>query len=84
VELVAPKVIVSLGGPATKTVFATETGILKMRGKWGEVSVGNHKAMGLATLHPAYLLRTPAAKQQAWRDMLALRQKAQELGITLA
>lgn len=83
VELVAPKIVVSLGGPATKTVFSTDLGILKMRGKWGEVSIGNHRATGLATLHPAYLLRTPAAKQQAWRDMLSLRQKAEEMGISL-
>ncbi len=27
----------------------------------------------MATLHPAYLLRTPAAKRQAWRDLLAVR-----------
>jgi DNA polymerase len=81
VELVAPKIILSLGGPATKTVFNTDTGILKMRGKWGEVMLGNHKAMGLATLHPAYLLRTPSAKQQAWWDMLALQARAEEMGI---
>ena len=28
----------------------------------------------LATLHPAYLLRTPASKALAWRDMLSLKQ----------
>ncbi|GLQ54891.1 uracil-DNA glycosylase [Devosia nitrariae] len=81
VELVAPKVIVSLGGPATKTVFGTDVGILKMRGKWGDVTLGGHKAMGLATLHPAYLLRTPSAKQQAWRDLLSLQARVEEMGI---
>jgi len=81
VELVAPRIILSLGGPATKTVFNTDIGILKMRGKWAEVTLGNHKAMGLATLHPAYLLRTPSAKQQAWRDLLTLQARMEEMGI---
>jgi uracil-DNA glycosylase len=33
-------------------------------------------------LHPAYLLRNPIAKREAWRDMLALRQRIDEVGIT--
>jgi DNA polymerase len=81
VELVAPKVIVSLGGPATQTVFDTTTGILRMRGKWADVTLGAHSALGLATLHPAYLLRSPAAKAHAWRDLLSLRVRLDELGI---
>jgi DNA polymerase len=27
----------------------------------------------MATLHPAYLLRSPLAKRLAWRDFLAIR-----------
>jgi uracil-DNA glycosylase family 4 len=70
VELVAPKLIVTIGGLATRQVFDTKQGILKMRGKVGEVSVGAHTAPAIAMLHPAYLLRNPAAKALAWRDML--------------
>jgi uracil-DNA glycosylase family 4 len=81
VELVAPKVIMTLGGPAMQTVFSTTVGILKMRGRWSEVTVGNQTVMAMPTLHPAYLLRNPAAKQQAWRDMLSLRMKLDELGL---
>ncbi|KKB83963.1 DNA polymerase [Devosia limi DSM 17137] len=81
VELVAPRLIVTLGGPAMQTVFSTTSGILKMRGKWSEVVVGNHGVQAMPTLHPAYLLRAPAAKQQAWRDLLSLRLKMDELGI---
>jgi uracil-DNA glycosylase len=81
VELVAPKVILTLGGPAMQTVFNTSIGILKMRGRWSELSVGNHHVEAMPTLHPAYLLRNPAAKQQAWRDMLSLRVKLDALGI---
>jgi len=45
-----------------------------MRGEWKDLTVGNHKVRALATLHPAYLLRQPATKQMAWRDMLSLKQ----------
>ena len=81
VELVAPRVILTLGGPAMQTVFNTSIGILKMRGRWSELAVGNHQVEAMPTLHPAYLLRNPAAKQQAWRDMLSLKQKIDALGI---
>lgn len=83
VELVAPRIIVTLGGPAAQSIFATKTGILKLRGKWGQVTVGRHPAEALPTLHPAYLLRSPAAKQQAWRDLLSLRLKIDALGIAV-
>lgn len=81
VELVAPRVIMTLGGPAMQTVFSTSAGIIKMRGRWSSVSIGQHQVDAMPTLHPAYLLRNPAAKQQAWRDLLSLRLKLDELGI---
>lgn len=81
VELVAPRIVMTLGGPAMQTVFGTKSGIIKMRGKWSEVSIGNHKAEALPTLHPAYLLRNPPAKQQAWLDLLSLKTKMEKMGI---
>ena len=81
VELVAPKLVMTLGGPALQTVFQTSNGIIKMRGKWSEVSIGNHKVDAMPTLHPAYLLRNPPAKQQAWRDLLSLKLKMIGMGI---
>lgn len=81
VELVAPQLVMTLGGPAMQTVFQTTAGIIKMRGKWQSVHIGEHAADAMATLHPAYLLRNPAAKQQAWKDMLSLKLKMEELGL---
>ncbi len=74
VELVAPKFLVTLGNVPTKSLFQTGNGITRMRGQWKELEVGSHRVRSLATLHPAYLLRTPASKALAWRDMLSLRQ----------
>lgn len=82
VELVAPKVVMTLGGPAMQTVFSTTNGIIKMRGKWSAVTIGNHQVEAMPTLHPAYLLRNPAAKQQAWKDLLSLKLKIEERGIS--
>lgn len=73
VELVQPEIILLLGGAAAKTVLDTADGIMRLRGKWREVTVGSVKLQALATLHPAYLLRTPAAKRMAWRDLLTLK-----------
>jgi len=74
VELVAPKFLVTLGNVPTKSLFQTQNGITRMRGQWRDLTINSHQARALATLHPAYLLRTPASKALAWRDMLSLKQ----------
>lgn len=72
-ELVEPDVVLLLGGAAAKQVLDTTDGIMRIRGKWREIQVGPRPVKTMATLHPAYLLRTPAAKRQAWRDLLAVQ-----------
>lgn len=74
VELVAPSVIMLLGGPAMKHIVDLQDGIMRVRGKWRQVAIGSHKAQAMPTLHPAYLLRTPAAKRLAWRDLLLVKE----------
>lgn len=73
IELVAPDILVLLGGAAAKHVLDVTDGIMRLRGKWRNVAIGTVTAKSMATLHPAYLLRTPAAKRQAWRDLLAIK-----------
>lgn len=73
-ELVAPEILVLLGGAAAKQVLATDDGIMKLRGKWRTVPNAGREIKTMATLHPAFLLRTPAAKRQAWRDLLLVKQ----------
>ncbi len=81
VELVAPRLVMTLGGPAMQTVFKSTNGIIKMRGKWQNITIGSHAVDALPTLHPAYLLRNPPAKQQAWRDLLSMKAKVDALGL---
>ncbi|MDQ8699387.1 uracil-DNA glycosylase [Hyphomicrobium sp. LHD-15] len=71
-ELVEPDVVLLLGGAAAKQVLDVAEGIMRIRGKWREIKSGQRTVKTMATLHPAYLLRTPAAKRHAWRDLLAV------------
>jgi DNA polymerase len=74
IELQQPDMIVCLGATPAQRLTGKTDGILKLRGKWLETAVGERRIRLLPTLHPAYLLRQPAQKRLAWRDMLLLRQ----------
>ncbi|GJE36375.1 DNA polymerase [Methylobacterium persicinum] len=73
IELVDPELIVCLGAPATQTLTGTKDGILKTRGRFFPYPLPGREARLLATLHPAFLLRQPLQKRQAWRDFQAAR-----------
>jgi DNA polymerase len=80
IELVAPEMLVLLGGAAAKHVLGVADGILRIRGKWRDADLGGRTIPAMATLHPAYLLRTPAAKRLAWRDLIAIRKRLGQPG----
>ncbi|HKD46168.1 MAG TPA: uracil-DNA glycosylase [Rhizomicrobium sp.] len=80
IELIYPKIIVLLGAVAARHVMGITDGIMKARGRWMEYRVGEQMVPVLATLHPAYLLRQPAHKKLAWRDLQAVARKLEELG----
>lgn len=73
IQLVAPKVVLLLGGTAAKFMLDVPDGILKLRGKWRELEVSGTKIRTIATLPPSYLLKTPAAKRQAWADLQLIK-----------
>nr|WP_232480494.1 uracil-DNA glycosylase [Roseomonas sp. KE2513] len=73
-SLVRPRHIVLLGGTAAKALLRRNEGITRLRGRWHSLDVpGLGPVPALATLHPAYLLRQPAAKRDAWTDLRLLR-----------
>ncbi len=83
IELVRPKILVCLGSPSAKAILGSAEGILRIRGKWQSYSFDlapDATIPAIAMLHPAYLLRQPAQKKLAWRDLLALKTKLAELG----
>ncbi|ARJ66335.1 uracil-DNA glycosylase [Magnetospirillum sp. ME-1] len=77
IELVDPQVLILLGGASASAVLAKADGINRLRGRWFEFnSPGLPRPVpALATFHPAYLLRTPEAKRDAWRDLLMIRRR---------
>ncbi|MEL0003618.1 MAG: uracil-DNA glycosylase, partial [Rhodospirillales bacterium] len=82
IELVAPKVVVPLGGPATQSLLNEAAGITRLRGRWIDFQTRN-EAGGLSipalpTFHPAFLLRQPAQKKQVWQDLRAIRARLRE------
>ena len=83
IELVAPAVLVPVGGPATEALLHRRDGITKLHGRWFDYqSPGLEQPIPTFPIfHPAFLLRSPAQKRAAWRDLLTLRQKLGSLGI---
>ena len=81
VELVNPKLLVTLGNVPTQALFETAQGITRMRGNWKTLRLNSWSGPVLPTLHPAFLLRTPGAKAQAWKDMLSLKQAMMRDGV---
>jgi uracil-DNA glycosylase len=71
-DLVDPKVIVALGGTAVEGLLGTTVGITRLRGTWklyrGRIPV-------MPTYHPAYLLRSPDKKREAWADLQAVMRR---------
>lgn len=74
IDLVNPDVIVLMGNTPLRALLAT-TGILRLRGDWADLS----GKPALLMVHPAHLLRTPAAKREAWADLLALQARLRHL-----
>ena len=75
IELAKPDLMMLIGGSSAKTLLQTKNGIMSLRGKWANVAVGDRQIPTMPTLHPAYLLRTPAHKRLAWQDLLAVKSR---------
>ncbi|MDQ7246926.1 uracil-DNA glycosylase [Dongia sedimenti] len=82
IELVRPKVLVLVGGSSAQMLLGTTEGITRLRGKWFDYrSDGLDQPIpALPIFHPAYLLRQPELKREAWRDLVKLRVRLDALG----
>lgn len=74
VELIAPQLIVLMGNISCDAVLGRR-GITRLRGQWQEA----FDTPVLPMFHPAYLLRQPHAKREAWADLLSLKARLQTL-----
>ena len=87
IRIVQPKIIVSLGLPATRTILQTQGSMGSMRGRWHAFPPPAENAIGgidpvavMPTYHPAYLLRsyTEDNRRKVWSD---LQQVQERLGL---
>lgn len=72
--LADPDIVVLMGNTACEGLLG-RSGITRLRGQWTELA----GRPCLPMLHPAYLLRNPAAKREAWADLLSLRARHHSL-----
>ena len=74
IEVINPKVLVALGAVAAKTLLAVNAPMSELRGRWFDFRGRKHAV----TYHPAFLLRDPRQKKEAWKD---LQMVMKELGL---
>jgi DNA polymerase len=86
VATIRPKVIVALGAVAARTLLAINDSMSNLRGRWYEFAPTGVRsndsswtgAKLAVTYHPAFLLRDPRQKKEAWKD---LQMVMKELGL---
>ncbi|MCB9958759.1 MAG: uracil-DNA glycosylase [Rhodospirillaceae bacterium] len=83
IALKRPAVVILAGGTSAKALLNTSDGIMRLRGRWRELDVLGlaEPVPAMALFHPAYLLRQPAAKHEAWRDLLAVHKRLSQLDL---
>ena len=81
IELLAPRLILFLGGSAAKALLDVSEGVTKLRGRrFGYQPAGAPAPIpAFVTFHPAYLLRQPLHKRLVWRDLLTLKEELEQL-----
>ena len=69
IDVIKPKVIVTLGKFAAQSLLRTDSPITRIRGR----EFTYRGAVLIPTFHPAYLLRNPSSKREVWEDMKRVR-----------
>ena len=77
IEIISPKYILLLGATASKAILSTSMSISKLRGKWHTFKTLNmsQNINVIVSYHPAFLLRSPQFKKEAWVDLQVLQKK---------
>ena len=82
IELIAPRVLVFVGGTSATTLLDNRAGITRMRGRWFDYPVRSGGSgvdiPAMPIFHPAYLLRQPALKRMAWIDLQAIKARLED------
>lgn len=79
IELKKPKLIIIIGDLAVKSLFNTEDGINKFRGKQADLSILETNYPCLTLFHPDYLIKQPLEKAKTWQDLQILKKLVQNI-----
>ena len=60
-------------GGVSLSALTGQTGIMKARGRWIDLTIEDRNIPAMPLYHPAFLLRRPELKRDAWRDLLAIK-----------
>jgi uracil-DNA glycosylase len=84
IELIDPHLLVALGGPAAVALLGHAESVGRLRGRWFTYQTARlpRPIAATALFHPAYLLRSPAQKRLAWRDLLAIHDRMPRIDST--
>jgi len=74
IEIVRPRIIVTLGATAYRYLTNDDTPISRVRGHL----IHTESYLLIPTFHPSYLLRNPSAKKAAWEDLLNVKRLMDE------
>jgi uracil-DNA glycosylase len=77
-EVIAPRIVVALGRPAANALLSSDAPIGALRGQF-------HERLGvkiMPTFHPAYLLREPGRKRDAWADLKMVMAELERIGVS--
>jgi DNA polymerase len=74
-RVVRPQLIVALGASAAQALLRSQKTVGELRGRWFEWEGFPLRV----TYHPAYLLRSPNKKVEAWEDLQVVQQRLQAM-----
>ena len=74
IDLIKPKILVLVGATAASAILNIQSGITQIRGKWKNIETKNMKKIkSIPIFHPAFLLRQPSRKREAWEDLKKIK-----------
>lgn len=79
IELLNPKIIITLGSVATKALLNSSESMLSLRGKWQNLHVNGKNIPVMPTYHPSYLLRSSSNKKVVWIDFITMIERYNSL-----
>jgi len=81
IALIAPKILVLLGGTSVSSLLKTDIRITRLRGKWMDCTITDPPIPARPLLPPAYLTKQPKSKKDTWQDLLEIKRKIEDLSL---